>query len=98
MSISRFTELFRPTGSTKISRGTLGYICARARQRAYDLLVSEFKRSAITEGDFAKRLDKAPEDVRRWLSRPSNLELDALSAAVFALNGGMLTFGVSYPA
>lgn len=97
MTISPLTVLFKPTGSEKISRGTLGYICARARQRAYNLLVSEFKKSGMSQADLAKRLDKAPEIICRWLNRPSNLELDTLSAAVFALNGGILTFVVSHP-
>jgi hypothetical protein len=97
MNTSPFARLFRPTGSTKLSQGTLGYICARARQRAYNLLVSEFKKSGISQTDLAKRLDKSPELICRWLGRPGNLEIDTLSAAVFAINGGILTFNVSYP-
>jgi len=98
MTTSPLTALFKPIGSGKISRGTLGYICTRARQRAYDLLVSEFKKSGISQTDLASRLGKAPELIDRWLNRPSNLELDTLSAALFAIDGGVLTFGVSYQA
>jgi hypothetical protein len=97
MTISPFVALFKPTGSAKLSRGTLGYVCARARQRAYDLLVSEFRKSGLSQADLASRLGKAPELICRWLNRPSNLELDTLSATVFAINGGVLTFGVSHP-
>lgn len=94
MSTSRFTALFKPTGANKISRGILAYVCERARLRAYNLLVAEFKASGISQADLGRRLDKAPEVISRLLSRPSNLELDTLSAAIFAMNGGAVTFGV----
>jgi hypothetical protein len=60
-------------------------------------LVSEFKKSGISQVDLAKRLDKSPELICRWLGRPGNLEIDTLSAAVFAIGGGVLTFNVSHP-
>jgi hypothetical protein len=98
MSTSPLITQFKPTGSNKISRGTLGYICARARQWAYNLLIVEFKKSGVSQADFGRRLNRSPEVISRMLNRPGNWELDTFSAAVFALTGGILTFAVRYPA
>lgn len=98
MSTSPLIAQFKPTGANKISRGTLGYICTRARQWAYNLLIAEFKKSGLTQADFGRRLDRPPEVISRMLNRPGNWELDTYSAAIFALTGGLLTFAVRYPA
>jgi hypothetical protein len=97
MSTSRTTGLSEPTGSTKISLGTLGYICARNRQRAYDLLIKEFKKSRLTQADLARRLGKRAEVISRLLSRPRNWELDTFSALLFAISGGVVTYSLGYP-
>jgi hypothetical protein len=98
MSTSPLIAQFKPTGSATISRGTLGYVRTRVRQWAYNLLVAEFKKSCVSQADLGKRLDKAPEIISRLLSRPGNWELDTFSAAIFALTGGLLTFGVRHQA
>jgi hypothetical protein len=92
------TALFDPAGSAKISRGTLGYIRTRVQQWAYNLLITEFKKSGISQADLGRRLDKTADVISRMLSRPANWELDTFSAVIFALTGGLLTFDVRYPA
>jgi hypothetical protein len=84
MSTSQTTVLCKPEGSNKISIGTLGYIRARNRLRAYNLVIREFKKSGLTQADLARRLGKAPEIVSRLLSRPRNWELDTFSDLLFA--------------
>lgn len=98
MPTSRHIAQFeKPSGTQKISRGTLAYICARARQHAYTLLIREFRKSGLTQADFARRWGKPAEVVSRLLNNSGNVEINTLSGAVFALNGGLLTLGVAYP-
>ena len=92
MSTSQTTGLFEPIGTDKISLGTLGYIRARVRQRAFELIVREFKKSGLSQADFARRLGKAPEVVSRLLNRPRNLELDTFSDMLFAATGSIPSF------
>lgn len=96
MPTSPLTDAFKLTNA-KISRGTLGYVCTRARQWAYNLLVIEFKKSGLSQVELGRRLDKAPEIISRMLNRPGNLELDTFSAAIFAITGGLLSFSVRHP-
>lgn len=97
MTTSRTTGLSEPMGNAKISLGTLGYVRARNRQRVYDLVIREFKKSGLTQAELARRLGKAPEVVSRLLSRPGNWELDTLSDVLFAISGAVPTYRVGYP-
>jgi transcriptional regulator with XRE-family HTH domain len=85
------------TDSNKISQGDLGYVCARNRQRAFNLVIREFKKSGITQAELARRLGKTPEVVSTLLSRPRNLELDTFSELMFAISGAIPSYGVEYP-
>jgi hypothetical protein len=97
MSTSRTSALSKPTGSDKISVGTLGYVRARNRQRAYDLVVRELKKSGITQAELARRLGKGQDAVSRLLSRPGNWELDTLSDLLFAISGSVPRFSADDP-
>jgi hypothetical protein len=97
MTTSQTTVLAKPEGSNKISAGTLGYIRARNRQRAFNLVIREFKKSGLTQADLARRLGKAPEIVSRLLSRPCNWELDTFSDLLFAISGAVPRFEADYP-
>ena len=97
MSTSQTTGLSEPTGSTKIPLGTLGYVCARNRQRAYDLVIREFKKSGLTQAQLAKRLGKAAEVISRLLSRPRNWELDTFSELLFAISGTVPAYNLTHP-
>jgi hypothetical protein len=97
MSTSVTTGLSEPIGSEKISIGTLGYVRTRNKQRLYDLVIREFKKSGLRNIDLANRLDKAPEVVHRLLSRPQNWEADTLSDLLFAICGGMLKVSIDRP-
>jgi hypothetical protein len=84
-------------GTDKISVGTLGYICARNRQRQYDLVIKELKQSGIKQADLARRLDKAPEVICRLLARPGNWEADTFSELLFAISGAVALYQVDHP-
>lgn len=97
MSTSQTTGLSEPIGADKISVGTLGYIRARHRQRAYDLVIKEFKKSGITQADLARRLGKSPEVISRLLARPTNWEADTFSDLLFAISGAIASYRAEYP-
>ncbi len=96
MRTSRTTWLTKPEGDSKISSGTFGYVNARIRQRAYDLVVREFKASGISQATLARRWGKAPEIVSRFLARPANWELNTLAEALFAIRGAVPSFSVDH--
>ncbi|MGA2312862.1 MAG: hypothetical protein ABSF87_10920 [Xanthobacteraceae bacterium] len=97
MSTSQTTGLSEPVGSEKISVGTLGYIRARHRQRQYDVVIRELKKSGIIQADLARRLDKAPEVVSRLLARPGNWESDTFSDLLFAISGAVASVHAEHP-
>jgi hypothetical protein len=98
MSTSQTTTgLSRPTTDEKISLGTLGYINARNRQRAYDIVIKEFEQSDLTQATLASRLGKSPEVVCRLLSRPQNWESDTFSNLLFAISGAIPRYALDYP-
>lgn len=96
MSTSPTTWLSKPKDDKKISAGTFGYINARIRQRAYNLVVKEFKKSGISQATLARRWGKTPDIVSRLLARPGNWELNTFAEALFAINGAILSFGALY--
>jgi hypothetical protein len=91
------SKLSEPAGSSKISIGTLGYIRARIRQRAYDVVIRELKKSGITQADLARRLGKGQDVISRLLSRPRNWELDTFSDLLFGISGAVPTFTAEHP-
>lgn len=97
MSTSQTTELCEPLGTAKISTGTLAYVCARHRQRQYDLVIKQFKKSGMTQADLARRLGKSPEVISRLLARPGNWESDTFSELLFGISGGVASYRVDYP-
>lgn len=97
MTTSRTSGLSKPTGDDKVSRGTLRYIHGRNRQRAFDLVTREFKKSGITQAALARRLGKAPEVICRLLARPRNWELDTFAELMFGISGSVPRYTVEYP-
>ncbi len=91
------TGLSRPTTDEKISLGTLGYVNARNRQRAYDIVIDEFEASNISQATLANRLGKPPEVISRWLSRPQNWESDTFSSLLFGISGAIPKYDLDYP-
>lgn len=97
MSTSQTTGLSEPVGADKISVGTLGYICARNRQRQYNLVIKEFKRSGITQADLGRRLCKSPEVISRLLARPANWEADTFAELLFGISGAVAEYQADHP-
>jgi hypothetical protein len=97
MSTSQITGLCEPTGSDKVSLGTLGYIRALNKQRQYDIVIKEFKQSHLSNADLARRMGKAPEVICRLLARPSNWEAETFSDLLFCISGGVTKYQVDHP-
>ncbi len=97
MNTSPTIGLSEPVGSAKISLGTLGYVRARNRQRQYDLVIREFKRSGITQAELARRLNKSPEVISRLLARPTNWEADTFGDLLFGISGAVPAYRIEHP-
>jgi transcriptional regulator with XRE-family HTH domain len=97
MITSQTTTLFKLAGDDKISLGTFGYLNGRTQQRAYSLVIREFKKSGLSQAALAARLGKGADVVSRLLRRPRNWELNTFSELLFAISGAVPTFGVTYP-
>lgn len=83
----------------EIPEGKLAYFRERQRNRLYDFIVSRFlekeKAGRLSRADLARRLNKKPEQITRWLSTPGNWTLDTISDLVLGICGGELKFSLS---
>jgi len=97
MPTSQTTGLSEPSGSDKVSLGTLGYIRTLNRHRQYDVVIKDFKQSGLSKADLAKRMGRAPEVVGRLLARPGNWEADTYADLLFCISGGVAKYQVEHP-
>lgn len=97
MTISRASMPCEPSGTDSIPGSTLVYFRARLKQRMFDTMLREFKRSGLTKADLAARLGKDPAQVSRLLSGPGNVTLETVSDVLFALSGAELSASLEYP-
>lgn len=91
------TSLCKPEGESRIPAGVLAYFQARNKNRVYELVLSEFVRSGISQATLARRLGKKPDVVCRWLGAPGNWTLDTVSDLLFAISGAEPEYSLSYP-
>lgn len=91
------TTLSKPVGDEAIRNGVLAYWQSRNKHRAYSLVLSEFKKSGISQATLARRLGKKADLVCRLLGGPGNWTLDTISDLLFAISGGVPKFSVEYP-
>lgn len=79
-----------------IPAGKLAYFRERQKNRLYDIIVSKFlekeKNAGLTKAEIARRLDKRPEQVTRWLATPGNWTLDTMSDLMLAICNSELIF------
>ncbi|WP_143099558.1 helix-turn-helix domain-containing protein [Bradyrhizobium sp. cf659] len=73
-----------------MKRRDVAYYRQRQKNRVFTALVEFFaqeaERRGITKKQLAESLSKDPSQVTRWLSSPSNFELDTLSDLLLALD------------
>lgn len=69
----------------KIDKYWLAYFRETLRGEINDVILEAFMSSGLTKADVARKLDRRPEQVTRWLSAPCNIEADTLSDIALAL-------------
>jgi transcriptional regulator with XRE-family HTH domain len=76
-----------------MKRRDVAYYRQRQKNRVFTSLVEFFaqeaERRGVTKKDLAESLSKDPSQITRWLSAPSNFELDTLSDLLLALGAEM---------
>lgn len=91
------SRLSKPEGRKKIPSGALAYLRTRNRMRVFSLIWKEFQNSGLTQAELAARLGKGTDRVCKILGAPGNWTLDTANDVLFAINGGVLNYSVSYP-
>ena len=80
----------------EIDKTTLSYFRARQKSRLYDFLIRKFwekeKAGVLSRADLARRLNKDPAQISRWLAMPTNWTLDTVSDLALAVLDGEIEF------
>lgn len=90
-------RLSKPSGRNRIPETTFEYLQTRSRLALFNLVWSELKKSGISQTDLAARLGKGTDRVCKLLAAPGNWTLDTVTELLFAISGGVLAAGVTYP-
>lgn len=73
----------------KLKRRDIAYYRQRQKNRVFTAMAAFFAEEAekgnITKKELANRLGRDPAQITRWLSAPSNFELDTLSDILLAM-------------
>ena len=86
-----------PRDGQKTPFVTLAYFRQRQRNRLFDLVHAEFRKSGLTQAELARRMGRRPEVVSRMLGAPGNWRLDTVSDLLFAISGAEAAFTTRYP-
>ena len=82
MTISQ-TQLEQALSEPEIKKFWLGYFQENFRETVHQQLLELYqelrKATGFTRCDLAQKIGRRPEQVTRWLSAPTNLELDTIS-------------------
>ncbi|KAB2940905.1 MAG: helix-turn-helix domain-containing protein [Hyphomicrobium sp.] len=77
------TQLDQALSEPQINKFWLGYFQEGFREEVHQQLLEIFetlkKSSGWTRSDLARKIGRRPEQVTRWLSAPTNLEIDTIS-------------------
>lgn len=88
MTISQ-TQLDQALSEKEIKKFWLGYFQQKFREEVHEQLLELYDsvKSArgIARSDLAKKIGRRPEQVTRWLSSPTNLEIDTISDLALGL-------------
>jgi len=76
-----------------VTNRDIAYYRQRQKNRVYSALASFFAEEAehgrISKRELAERLGKDPAQITRWLTAPSNFELDTISDLLLAMGAEM---------
>lgn len=73
------TRLMSAINEDKISKYWASFFREHFRGEINDQLIESFEASGLSKADIARKLDRRPEQITRWLSAPCNLEIDTIS-------------------
>lgn len=81
------------TSNTEIEPRDVAYYRRRQQNRVFSALVAFFaeesEKGNISKKEIAAALDRDPAQITRWLSAPSNLQLDTISDILLAMGAEM---------
>jgi hypothetical protein len=97
MPTSRATFLSKPVEGQKVLPETYAYMTARAKRRAYNLVIREFKKSGISKAELARRLGKGADRVSKMLGGPGNWTIATVAELLFAICGAEPEWDLSFP-
>jgi hypothetical protein len=97
MPTSHATFLSKPVEGQKVLPETYAYMTARAKRRAYNLVIREFKKSGISKAELARRLGKGADRVSKMLAGPGNWTIATVSELLFAICGAEPEWDLSFP-
>jgi hypothetical protein len=87
--VTTYQEPVKKALSSKVLSGFWkGYFRESFRASVNDQLIEifdSFRAAGGTKKEIADKIDKRPEQVTRWLTSPSNLELDTISDLALAM-------------
>ena len=86
-----------PRDGQKTPFVTLAYFRQRQRDRLFDLVHAEFRKSGLTQAELALRMGRRPELISRMLGAPGNWRLDTVSDLLFAISSDEAAFTSRYP-
>jgi hypothetical protein len=77
------------------------YFAQRLRLRLFNFLLNKFvsaqKRDGLTKATLARRVEKTPDVINRWLGTPSNLTLDTISDLLLGIAAEELSLDATSP-
>jgi hypothetical protein len=97
MPTSRAIFLSKPANGEKVLPETFAYMTARAKRRAYNLVIREFKKSGISKAELARRLGKGADRVSRMLGGPGNWTIATVAELLFAICGAEPKWDLDFP-
>jgi hypothetical protein len=89
-----------PVNGQNIPVEKRAYFHERLKGRIYSLITKELLRqqksdSALSQAAIAKRLNKRPEQITRWLSGPQNYTIETISDLLLAICASELSLAVT---
>lgn len=97
MTTSQTSFLSKPVPGEAVLPETFAYLRGRAKRKAYDLVMREFKKSGISKTELAKRLGKTLPEVSRMLGGPANWTIVTATDLLFAISGGVPKWDIEFP-
>jgi hypothetical protein len=94
------SELIAGHSGPPIPVGKRAYFQERLRIRVFNFLLSKFiqaQAKGLNKNILAKRIDRSPEVVNRWLAAPSNLTVDTISDLLLGIAAEELELDASSP-